>query len=107
MRVLPLNWKTHIHTFPEDVIDVGPNGDTGEPGDPGPPGLSISDSGVVYVAWGQTECPSTAETELLLQCLTAAARLFHIMLKELPIMLFSNAVTSEVALVSPSVRMRV
>ena len=46
---------------------------TGEPGDPGPPGLSISDSGVVYVAWGQTECPSTAGTELLLHGLAAAA----------------------------------
>ena len=45
-------------------------GDTGEQG---PAGLSISATGVVYVVWGQTTCPSTTGTELLHQGLVAAA----------------------------------
>ena len=50
------------------------DGEMGSDGDPGPPGMDISSSAVVYVAWGQTECPSTAGTELLLQGLAAAAK---------------------------------
>ena len=35
--------------------------------------MSISGSGVVYIAWGQTHCPSTDGTELILQGLAATA----------------------------------
>ena len=52
---------------------MGPDGVDGEAGDPGPPGMDSHNSGVVYVAWGQTDCPATTGTEQLVQGLAAAA----------------------------------
>ena len=45
----------------------------GDRGEQGPSGMSINAAGVVYVVWGQTNCPSTPGTEQLYQGLAAAA----------------------------------
>ena len=50
---------------------IGIEGDRGEEG---PSGMSITGAGVVYVTWGQSDCPSTYGTEQLYQGLAAAAR---------------------------------
>ena len=49
-------------------------GEEGDIGEQGLSGMSISATGVVYVIWGQSNCPSTTGTEQLYQGLAAAAQ---------------------------------
>ena len=52
---------------------AGSDGGDGDAGGPGPPGINVHSSGTVYVAWGQTDCPSTAQTEFIHGGLAASA----------------------------------
>ena len=52
----------------------GSTGENGEAGDRGDPGMDITSAGVVYTAWGLTDCPATTGTTTLSRGLMSASR---------------------------------
>ena len=65
-------WQSNTYLQGDDGAK-GVQGESGDSGMPGAPGMDRKTTGVVFTAWGETNCPQTHGTELLHQGRAAAA----------------------------------